>query len=440
MYMKIQNDEQKQIPKEEIRYCLYARKSTESDEHQALSINSQINEMQSMAERDGLTIVDIKKESHSAKNAGGRPVFNELIEEIKSGKYTGIICWHPDRISRNAGDLGRVVDLMDQGLLHEIRTYSQTFTNNPNEKFLFMILGSQAKLENDTKSINIKRGLRARVEAGLWPVCAPTGYLNSKDKDKSCVVEIDPLRAPVIKQIFEKIAHEGKTGRQIYIWLKDELDFRTKNGKHLSLGNIYIIIKNTFYYGDFEYPQGSGNWYKGVHKPIISKELFEQVQQNINLNQINASKKRSKEFAFTKLMTCGLCGSGITAEEKFKPLKDGGTNRYVYYRCTKGKDPHCTNGSTSEVILIDQLKKLIDEVSLSKLGMKKKLESEIDRYSAFRYAILGLEDKELEEKKKVDMKNYAKYILEKGTVFEKRELMRCLKSKIQMNNKTIKLY
>lgn len=176
-----------------VKYCLYARKSTESEEAQILSIDSQIKEMIEMAQRDNLEIVEIKKESHSAKEAGQRPVFNEIVEELKCGKFNAILTWAPDRISRNAGDLGRIVDLMDSGKLQEIRTYGQKFGNNPNEKFLLMILGSQAKLENDNKMINIKRGLRARCEMGLWPCTAPTGYLNSNNKDKSCHLEVDPV-------------------------------------------------------------------------------------------------------------------------------------------------------------------------------------------------------------------------------------------------------
>lgn len=131
------------------------------------------------------------------------------MEEIKQGKFDGILTWAPDRISRNAGDLGRGVDLMDQEKLKNIRTYGQRFTNSPNEKFLLMILGSQAKLENDNKVINVKRGLRARYEMGLWSYTAPTGYLNSKNVDKRCHVEIDTHRAPMIKNMFEKIAYEN---------------------------------------------------------------------------------------------------------------------------------------------------------------------------------------------------------------------------------------
>src|ERR1700690_770593 len=120
----------------QLKYCLYARKSTEQEEKQILSIDSQIKEMAQIAQREGLNIVDVKRESHSAKASGQREVFNELITDIRSGKFNCILTWAPDRLSRNAGDLGSLVDLMDQKLLLEIRTNGQRFSNNPNEKFL----------------------------------------------------------------------------------------------------------------------------------------------------------------------------------------------------------------------------------------------------------------------------------------------------------------
>ena len=129
-----------QAPK--IKYVLYARKSTESEERQVLSIDSQIKEMLELAERENLEIVEIRRESHSAKESGQRPVYKEILEDIRRGRFNGILTWAPDRLSRNAGDLGSIVDLMDQKLLLEIRTYGQYFKNSPNEKFLLMILCS----------------------------------------------------------------------------------------------------------------------------------------------------------------------------------------------------------------------------------------------------------------------------------------------------------
>ena len=352
------------------RYCLYARKSTESEEQQVLSIDSQIKEMLQMAERDNLEIVEIKKESHSAKEAGMRPIFNEIVDEIRHGKYNGILTWAPDRISRNAGDLGRIVDLMDSGVLQEIRTYGQKFSNNPNEKFLLMILGSQAKLENDNKVVNVKRGMRARCEMGLYPCIAPIGYQNSKNVDKRCHIEIDPERAPIVKKMFEKIAYENMTGRQLYFWLRDEVKFRTRSGKPLYLGNLYMVLRNHFYYGTFEYPKNSGEWYKGAHQPLIHKTLFDQVQEKIKVQNTRENGMQSKEFAFTKLMTCGLCGSGITADEKYKTQKNGNVHRYVYYGCTKHNDKNCKCGYINEDDLIEQLAELMDKIEFNEIGME----------------------------------------------------------------------
>ena len=69
-----------------VKYCLYARKSTESEERQVLSIDSQIKEMLQLADREGLEIVELKRESHSAKETGTRPVFNEIVEDLRAGK------------------------------------------------------------------------------------------------------------------------------------------------------------------------------------------------------------------------------------------------------------------------------------------------------------------------------------------------------------------
>lgn len=420
-----------------VKYCLYARKSTEQEDKQALSIESQVREMITLAEREGLEIVEIKRESHSSKEVGQRPVYNELIDEIRQGKFNGILTWAPDRLSRNAGDLGSVVDLMDQGLLHEIRTYGQKFTNNPNEKFLLMILGSQAKLENDNKMVNVKRGLRARCEMGLWPSVPPTGYLSHSDRNKKCEVVLDEQRADVIKQMYEKVAYDGWSGRKLFYWLKDDIRFRTKHGKPLTLSNIYIILKSTFYYGEFEYPKGGGQWYKGIHDPIITKDLYLQVQDRITSDHV--VRDQNKEFAFTRMITCGLCGSGVTADEKFKKLKDGTTNRYVYYGCTKFRDKNCPCGYVREEDLIEQLANVLDVVSLDEIGMKDRIKAEIESHNEFQESVLGKEVKEKIKIKEIDIRNYAKHILRKRPLHEKRELLKHLRSKLILKDKAVSI-
>jgi len=425
-----------QVPAEpiKIKYCLYARKSTESEERQILSIDSQIKEMMQLAEREGLDIVEVKRESHSAKETGQRPIFNEIVQEIKEGKFNGILTWAPDRISRNAGDLGKIVDLMDAKLLIEIRTYGQKFSNSPNEKFLLMILGSQAKLENDNRGINVKRGLRTRVEMGLWPGVAPLGYLNQKLMDKKCQIIVDPARAPMVKKMFEKVAYEHYSGRKIYNWLKFELNFHTRGNKPLTLSGVYRILDNPFYYGPFEYPRESGNWYQGKHQPLITQELFEKAQAQLKRDQI---VRENKEFAFTKLFTCGYCQSGISAEEKWKPLKDGTSAHYIYYGCSRARDRNCKNKYIREEELIEELLKIIDKVNINELGMRQKLEDEIRRFNKLQKIVNGRSGKELVEENDVNIRQYAKYLLKEGSVSDKRELLANLRSRLNYKDKKI---
>ena len=417
---------------ESLRYCLYARKSSDSDERQVMSIDSQIKEMLQMAQRDGLNIKDVKQEAHSAKAAGQRPVFNELINDLRNGKFNALLTWAPDRLSRNAGDLGSLVDLLDQKLLVEIRTFGQRFTNNPSEKFLFMILGAQGKLENDQKGVNVKRGLRAKCEMGLWPAPAPTGYLNEMRTDRKGYIMPDPERAPVIKQMFEKVGDDGWSARKVYRWLR-EINFRTVNNKPIWLSSVQKILGTPIYMGEFQYPAKSGNWYKGRHEPIISKELYLRAREI--LKRESEFRYLSKDFAFTKLMKCGYCSSGVTAQEKHKKLASGGSATYIYYGCTRTKDINCPITYVREEDLILQIIGLIDKMSMNELGLRDHLKDDIERHQNFQ-AMLGIERQEF-KLQDFDIKNYAKHVLKSGATDEKRQILSHLKNRIVLKDKVL---
>jgi hypothetical protein len=271
---------------------------------------------------------------------------------------------------------------------------------------------------------------------GLWPAPAPTGYLKEKRMDRKCECYIDPERGETVKKIFEKVAYERWSGRKVYHWLRHDLNFRTAYGKkHLSLGNIYKLLENNFYHGEFEYPKNSGNWYKGKHEPLISKELFEMAQSQLKGNELKT--RQEKEFAFTRLMACGLCGSGISADEKYKKLKNGKVNAHVYYGCTKARDKNCKCGYISETELIRQLQALVDKVEVNELSVKKQIVAEVTRYKKFEASLLG-QDLNFEVGD-IDIKRYIKFLLKDGTIEEKREIMNCFKEQVILNNKVITL-
>jgi DNA invertase Pin-like site-specific DNA recombinase len=412
----------------------------EDEERQALSIDSQLNEMRKIAERENLTVAVEKIESHSAKDSGTREVFNQMISDIKVGKYNAILTWNPDRLSRNAGDLGKLVDLMDQQRLFEIRTFNQKFSNTPNEKFLLMILCSQAKLENDNKRDNVQRGLRARAQMGLFPTSTPIGYLTSNDRSRPCEKDIDPLRAPIVKQMFEKIAYEQYSCHDVLRWL-EKTNFRSPNDKLVSLSTVQNILHRTFYYGSFEYPRGSGKWYQGVHTPIITKELFDLAQEQMqHYNHTKFRKSNPSVFSFLRLIRCGNCGSGVTGYDKYKRLKNGKVLAYRYYVCTQGKDRWCRESCTNEADIIEQLTKMFDKLDIDLIGTKAQLEAEIERWYRVDAFLSGRAVPERsQERKEVDLREYAKTIFEDGGPEERRLMLQNLKSRLILKNKHIYL-
>lgn len=410
-----------------LRYCLYARKSTEQDERQAMSIDSQIKEMMDLANREQLQVITIKQESYSAKASAKRPIFNSLLEDIRNDQYDGILTWAPDRLSRNAGDLGSLVDLMDGGKLQKIRTFDQSFSNTPNEKFLLMILCSQAKLENDNRGINVKRGIRAKCETGWRPCMPPLGYFTRGASGNGKDVIIDEERAPYIRQMFVMSA-TGKSGRHIRQWLEDN-GVRTRGDKLIPLSMIYRMLSSTFYYGEFEYPKGSGKWYKGNHKPLISKELFLKVQEQLKVPI--KTKWGSKEFPFKQFMKCYSCGSSLVGEIKIKRLTNGAANTHTYYHCSRQIDRTCKEPYAKEDDIINQLSMMCNELITDIRNVEPSLRGAIDKFAK----MMDITHGEHSHRNAIGL--YIQYVLHNGTNFEKTRLVRNLDVRLALHERKL---
>jgi len=398
----------------ELKYCLYARKSTESDERQAMSIDSQVKEMMAVADREGITVQAIKQESHSAKQSATRPIFLELVEDLRTGKYDALLTWAPDRLSRNAGDLGALVDLMDAGKLQEIRTYGQSFRNNPNEKFLLMILCSQAKLENDNKGITIKRGMRARAALGWRPGNIPIGYLNRSLNGLKDIV-VDPDRAEIVKQIFERVAVQKQSGRQVKRWL-DGIDFKSKRDSLLSLSQVYNILSNIFYYGEFEYPKGS-DVRIGTHEPLITKETFLAARRTIDEQTRNRTEWGSRVLPFRKTFICGVCGNHMTVEQN---------ESYTYYRCsgyTKEKG-RCDNPSLSYSEIIKQTITSANKGIIKRSLFISTFNLLIDEH--YRVTVSIMKKRGIDHASNTRLRDYINYIFTIGSVEQQEEVFKSL--------------
>ena len=347
---------------QKIKYIVYCRKSSEEEDRQILSIESQRNELLDVAKRENLNIIEILEESHSAKKLN-RPIFAELTKKIDSGFANGLLVWNASRISRNSIDTGKAVYLMDEGKLLEVKTPSQVFRNTPNDKFLLALFCNQAKLENDNKGEDVKRGLKTKAEKGMYPAPAPTGYKNEKYEERGKKqIYPDPERFDLVRKMVDMMLTGLYNPRQIREIASEEWGFKMPSGKKMSKNTIYNIFTNTAYYGMFEYPKGSGLWYKGTYKPLMNSDEYDKIQ--VILGRKGKPRPKTHIFAFTGLMRCGDCGAMITAEEKIKRQQNGNIHRYIYYHCTKRLNPNCTQKCIEQDELEKQIKAKIDTLTI----------------------------------------------------------------------------
>ena len=320
--------------KRPIKYFIYARKSSESEDKQVASVSSQIKELKDLAERHGLDILDILTEEKSAK-APGRPVFNKMMEDVQQGKAQGIICWKLDRLARNPVDGGQIGWLLQQSVIKHIQTYQREYFPTDNVLMMNLEFGMANQFVLDL-SENTKRGMRNKVSEGWYPHKPPLGYLNNKYNSPDLPpIYKDTNSSALMKQLWDTLLKKKCSISTLYQKALD-IGLVTDKNKPITRSKFYTLFQNPFYCGCFKW---KGVLYSGNHEPMISKAEFDFVQEIISGNK--PSFYNNYVFAFTGMMRCGECGAGITAENKTKHQKNGNTHHYIYYRCTKKINPKC---------------------------------------------------------------------------------------------------
>ncbi len=278
-----------------------------------------------------------------------------------------------DRLARNSIDGGKIVYLIDRGKIKALKFPQFWFEPTPQGKFMLTIAFGQSKYFVDSLSENTKRGLRQKVRRGEMPGVAPLGYINDS---RTKTIVVDKKKAPIVKKCYEMFATGNYRIYEIADFLSQNgiLTSNSRSWKIDRVGNM--MLKNPFYYGHFKY---LGEIHEGVHTPIITKKLFDQVQEVFNSRGKPWSKERIPK-PFLGLLTCGECGMKITGEVKTKHYKNGGSDTFKYYRCTKKSKTHkCLQPFIREEELDSQLSVMLKKYSLPKdwaSKMFKKLDRE----------------------------------------------------------------
>lgn len=317
-----------------LRYFMYARKSSESEDRQVQSIEDQVNRLKLLAADLKIEIKEIITEAKSAKMPDCRPEFTRMLERIEKGEANGILCWQINRLSRNPIDSGKLSWMLQKGILQSIQTIDRQYLPDDNVLLFNVESGMANQFIIDLRK-NSKRGMEGKADRGWLPSRAPLGYLNDKLEH---TIYPDPERFDLVRKMWDMLLTGNYTVPMILEIANKEWGFRVPTRKRGGGGELaqsvaYKMFTNIFYTGLFEW---TGRNYQGNHKPMITMEEFDRVQ--VILGRKGKPRSKSHDFPFTGIMRCAVCGSMITAVEKTKIVKETGELKtYTYYYCTKKK-------------------------------------------------------------------------------------------------------
>ena len=338
-----------------MKHFIYSRKSSEDDDRQALSIVAQLSELNAIAESHELSIVKTFTESKSAKEPG-REVFNEMLRRIEKGEGNAILTWKLDRLARNFDDGGKIIGMLQRGVIQEIRTFEKTYLPTDNVLLIAVELGMANQYVRDL-SLNIQRGIREKIRRGISCAKAPLGYFN---EPRLRTIEPHPRNFEKLKAIFEEFAKGDQSLTDVQRAMTSAGLGGQRNGKPLTLSTLGDILRNPFYYGVFVH---KGEVHQGLHQPMISKKMFDAVQEILlDIGKPQNGYRKQKGFLFLNFATCASCGYAITGE---RHIKRSGL-KFYYYRCTHKSQKHpCDDRSyTRQETFESEVKRNIELVTL----------------------------------------------------------------------------
>jgi len=327
--------------KKEYHYAVYVRKSTDDKEKQVRSLADQIIECEEYAERIGIKIVlPVIQESESAKQPDTRPKFREMIEGLQSGKYDGILAWHPDRLARNMKDAGEIIDLVDKSIIKDLKFVSFNFENTPSGKMLLGITFVLSKEYSDKLSENVNRGNRRSLEEGKYINKAKHGYY----KDSNQYLRPDGNNFILIKNSFI-MRTEGKTLDEIAKYLNDNGYSRSniKESKRyykMDKQKVLKFITDPVYTGVLIYGKEVVNLMESYDfEPAVSVEIFKKINKldtdtkYLRLARSYHKDENVKANLMRQMVICGSCGEYLDTGLTSKKKKSGEKYYYYYFRC-----------------------------------------------------------------------------------------------------------
>ena len=376
-----------------LTYIQYSRKSSESKERQALSIPEQKAECRKIEDGLNLKVTYRLEESRSAYKPNNRPEFDKMISLIESGESNAILTWKPDRLCRNPKEGGYLLQLLQDGVLKEIRCPDGDVYSPDSDHLILQIHFGMANQYSRNLSKNVKRSNSYKFHTSKrWLGPAKPGYLNSLNiskKEKQIIV--DEVRFDILQKGMRMILSGSYTPMEILQKINKEWSYRTRKtekqgGKPLTKSSWYRILADPYYYGLMVRKEGEEF---GSHQSMISKDEFQKIQ--IILGRKGNPRMSKHQFAFKEVLKCGECGGSVTAEERWQiicprcktkfhrakntivckscgieieKMKNPKILHYIHYHCTKKVNPNCTQGSIPLNVLENQIDEQLKAIEI----------------------------------------------------------------------------
>ena len=325
----------------------YVRVST-LKQGDGVSLDAQREAIEEYATRNDIQVIQWFEEKETAAKKG-RPIFNNMIRDLKRGKADGLIIHKIDRSARNFADWAKIGDLADAGYQIEFATESLDFRSRGGRLTADIQAVIAADYIRNLREECIK-GMNGRLKQGLYPFKAPLGYLNNGGgKPKT----IDPVRGPLVKKMYQLYASGNYS-----LWsLVPEMNRRgltNERGKPVAKTGIEKILKNPFYTGIIKL-RSSGKVFPGVHQPLISVDLYDAVQ-DVRTGRDN-KKSTKHRHTYRGMFRCSGCNGAMIPE-----LQRG----HIYYRCHKKS---CPTKTIREECLEDAISEILKRCNFSDAGV-----------------------------------------------------------------------
>lgn len=318
--------------------ALYPRVSTD-EQVKGFSLEAQQSLLLDYCRNADIGVYKIYVEAgRSGKDIEGRPALRELLEDARQGRFQQVVCLRLNRISRNLTDLLHIVELLDQNgiTLHSLTEDLRTDT--PMGKFSLQMIGAVAENERRQIAQNVRLSMQRRGRLGKWnggnQVLGYRWITDLTDRQRS-FTEIVPEEAALVRFIFEWYA--SGLGLKAIATRLNSGGHHTKRGKAFHSVSVRCLLTNVNYIGKIAYhdDQGIRTVTDGEHEPIVSLELWEKVQNQLDERSCPPTKLTSRYYPLVGLLKCPICSGSMIPSHVTRYRKDGTRKVTHYYICSR---------------------------------------------------------------------------------------------------------